>query len=370
MHGSLPERSRPAEGGYDPDVRFGIFLLAARRPGQGDAAALTRTVEAAVAAERAGFDDVWLAEHHFMSYGVIPSAPLMASHILALTSRIHVGTAVSVLSDQHPVALAEQAAMLSLISGGRFRLGVGRGGPWRDLEVFGTGLRRYEDGFAESLDLLLSWLRSERLGWQGDHFTFREVPVVPRPVVPPPVSVACTSPATESIAAERGLPMLLGMHVGDAEKAAAVTRHGDPSLPHISTHLAQVADTREQAVRTLLDRMPRWLGPGLDGYVPVDDRPRPSRDPVAYTRHLCELHPVGSPDDCAETLLGTIRRTGIRHLVLLAEAAGSRGATLDNIARLGEEVLPRIRAALRRAAPHEGRHAAPRLSSPEAPATG
>ncbi|GAA2163382.1 LLM class flavin-dependent oxidoreductase [Actinomadura napierensis] len=327
-------------------MRFGIFLLAARYPGQGDAAALTRTVEAAVAAEKAGFDDVWLAEHHFMSYGVIPSAPLMAGHILASTRRIHVGTAVSVLSNQHPVALAEQAAMLSLLSGGRFRLGVGRGGPWRDLEVFGTGLRRYEEGFAESLDLLLAWLKSERLGWRGDHFSFREVPVVPHPVVPPPVSVACTSPATETIAAERGLPMLLGMHVGDAEKAAAVERHGFPDLPHISTHLAQVADTREQAVRTLLAEMPRWLGPGLDGYVPVDDRPRPSRDPVAYTRHLCDLHPVGSPDDCAASLAATAERTGIRHLILLAEAAGSHRATIRNIARLGKEVLPKVRAVL------------------------
>ncbi|GGT99835.1 alkanal monooxygenase [Actinomadura livida] len=298
-----------------------------------------------MAAERAGFDDVWLAEHHFMSYGVVPSATLMAGHLLAVTRRIHVGTAVSVLSTQHPVALAEQAAMLSLLSGGRFRLGVGRGGPWRDLEVFGTGLPRYEHGFAESLDLLLAWLRSDRVSWQGEHFRFREVPVVPRALAPPPVTVACTSPATEALAAERGLPMLLGMHVGPEEKAAAVARHGLPDLPHISTHVAQVADTREEATATLMAEMPRWLDPGLDGYVPVDDRPRPPRDPVAYTRRMCELHPVGSPDDCIDALVTTVRKTGIRHLILMVEAAGSRAAALENIARLGEEVLPKVRAA-------------------------
>ncbi|WP_433474121.1 LLM class flavin-dependent oxidoreductase [Spirillospora sp. CA-142024] len=345
-------------------MRLGIFLLAARFPDRppapthhrskdelrsnanGDAAALARTVEAAVAAERAGFDDVWLAEHHFMSYGVVPSATVLAGHILATTTRVDVGTAVSVLSTQHPVALAEQAAMLSLLSGGRFRLGVGRGGPWRDLEVFGTGLPRYEHGLAESLDLLLAWLRSDRLAWSGEHFRFREVPVVPRAPVPPQVTVACTSPATETLAARRGLPMLLGMHVGPDEKAAAVARHGDPSLPHISTHVAQVADTREEAVTTLMDEMPRWLGPGLEGYVAVDDRPRPSRDPVAYTRLMCDLHPVGSPDDCVESLVTTAERTGIRHLILLVEAAGSRTATLENIARLGADVLPKVRAAM------------------------
>ena len=348
MIGSLAEGARAPAPGYDGDVRLGIFLLATRYPRQGDAAALSRTVEAAVAAERAGFDDVWVAEHHFMSYGVVPSATLFAGHLLAVTSRVHVGTAVSVLSTQHPVALAEQAAMLSLLSGGRFRLGVGRGGPWQDLEVFGTGLPRYEHGFAESLDLLLTSLRADRVFAEGEHFRFREVPVVPRALVPPPVAVACTSPSTETLAAERGLPMLLGMHVDADEKAAAVARHGRPDLPHISTHVAQVADTREQAVKTLLDEMPRWLGPGLDGYVAVDGRPRPSPDPVGYTRRMCDIHPVGSPDDCVETLLTTVERTGIRHLILLVEAAGSREATLENIARLGTEVLPHLRTAPQR----------------------
>ncbi|MFA1540010.1 LLM class flavin-dependent oxidoreductase [Actinomadura monticuli] len=342
---SLAEGSRPPVAGYDGDVRLGIFLLTTRFPGQDDAAAVSRTVEAAVAAERAGFDDVWLAEHHFMSYGVVPSATLMAGHLLAVTSRIHVGTAVSVLSTQHPVALAEQAALLSLLSGGRFHLGVGRGGPWRDLEVFGTGVPRYEHGFAESLDLLLTSLRDDRVSWEGEHFRFREVPIVPRALVPPSVTVACTSPATERLAAERGLPMLLGMHVDAGEKAAAVARHGDPALPHVSTHVAQVADTREQAVTTLMTEMPRWLAPGLDGYVAVDDRPRPSPDPVGYTRRMCGIHPVGSPDDCVESLLTTVEKTGITHLILLVEAAGSREAALENIARLGADVLPRLRAA-------------------------
>jgi alkanesulfonate monooxygenase SsuD/methylene tetrahydromethanopterin reductase-like flavin-dependent oxidoreductase (luciferase family) len=345
MLGSLAERSRFPVAGYDGDVRLGIFLLTTRFPRQDDTAALSRTVEAAVAAERAGFDDVWVAEHHFMSYGVVPSATLLAGHLLAVTSRIHVGTAVSVLSTQHPVALAEQASMLSLLSGGRFHLGVGRGGPWRDLEVFGTGLPRYEHGFAESLDLLLTCLRADRVSAEGEFFRFREVPLVPRAPVPPPVTVACTSPATESLAAERDLPMLLGMHVDAGEKAAAIARHGRPDLPHISTHVAQVADTREEAVKTLMTEMPRWLAPGLDGYVAVDDRPRPSPDPVGYTRRMCDIHPVGSPDDCVESLLATARQTGIEHLILLVEAAGSREAVLENIARLGAEVLPKVRAA-------------------------
>jgi alkanesulfonate monooxygenase SsuD/methylene tetrahydromethanopterin reductase-like flavin-dependent oxidoreductase (luciferase family) len=334
-------------------VRFGIFLPSGQWPGQSHGEVLNRTIAAALAAEAAGFDDVWLAEHHFMSYGVCPSATTLAGFILGATSRIDVGTAVSVLSNQHPVALAEQAALLSLVSGGRFRLGVGRGGPWMDLEVFGTGLSRYEHGFAESLDLLLTWLDSEQVSWSGESFRFRPVPVVPRAATPPPVFVACTSPATEALAAARGLPMLLGMHVGDLEKAAAIARYnslltaeGTPvrpghSIDHIATGLAHVAGSRREAVATLTRELPRWLGPGLAGHVPVDDRPRSSRDPAQYTRELCDLHPVGTPDDCVESLVTTVERTGIRHLILFVEGTGD---PLENISRLGTEVIPRTRA--------------------------
>ncbi|HZD14986.1 MAG TPA: LLM class flavin-dependent oxidoreductase, partial [Pseudonocardiaceae bacterium] len=117
-------------------MHFGVFLLAAQFPGQDHTTVLDSTVAAAVAAEQAGFDDVWIAEHHFMSYGICPSAITLAGYLLGATRRIAVGTAVSVLSTQHPVALAEQTALLDQLSGGRFHLGVGRGGPWIDLAAF------------------------------------------------------------------------------------------------------------------------------------------------------------------------------------------------------------------------------------------
>ena len=160
-------------------MRIGIFLLAAQFPGQEPGRILTDAVELVVAAERAGFDDAWIAEHHFMSYGVCPSPTTLAAVAIGRTTRIGLGTAVSVLSTQHPVALAEQAAMLHHLSGGRFTLGVGRGGPWIDLEVFGTGLDRFERGFPESLDLLLAALSGGPVSADGDFFAFRETAVVP-----------------------------------------------------------------------------------------------------------------------------------------------------------------------------------------------
>lgn len=79
-------------------MRVGVFVLAGRFPGQDDGAALRRARDAVVCAEAAGFDDAWIAEHHFMSYGTCPSAITFAAHALGGTSPIAIGTAVSVLS--------------------------------------------------------------------------------------------------------------------------------------------------------------------------------------------------------------------------------------------------------------------------------
>ncbi|NBM14877.1 LLM class flavin-dependent oxidoreductase [Streptomyces sp. GC420] len=341
-------------------MRVGAFVLAAQFPGQGHGEALHRAVRAAEIAEESGLDSVWLAEHHFVPYGVCPSAVTMAALLLGRTSRIGVGTAVSVLPTAHPVALGEQAALLHLTSGGRFSLGVGRGGPWVDLEVFGAGLRAYESGFPESLDLLLRWLREPRVSARGERFAFREVPVVPRPDESPehpegpPVIVACTSPASVRLAGLRGLPMLLGMHCGDEEKAGmvalwqAAAREAGHSpeevraAGHVSAGVVQIADHGPDAAELLSKAMPGWLREGLGAHMTVDDRPRQMRDPVAYTELLCGLHPVGTPRQCADRLAATAERTGISRFALLVEGSGDLAATEENIRRLGEEVLPQL----------------------------
>ncbi len=397
-----PPAPAAERGGSHPaaldTIRVGAFLLSAQFPGQSHAQALDRTVAATTAAERAGLDAVWLAEHHFVPYGVCPNAATLAALLLGRTRRIQLGTAVSVLSTSHPVALGEQAALLHLTSGGRFTLGVGRGGPWIDLAVFGSGLAAYEEGFAERLDLLLRWLRGSRVRADGPQFSFPEVAVVPRAAesarpgggelsgwlglehelsplrfprqrtdggrapapdgasAGPPVVVACTSPASVRLAAERGLPMLLGMHSGDEDKLQMLAAYrtawresgrGEEQLArvqreHVAAGVAQVADRGPAARATLLQAMPGWFEYGLGAHRTVDGRERKMRDPYAYTELLCDLHAVGTPRQCADRLLATAERTGLRRFALLAEGSGDHEATLHNIARIGAEVLPQL----------------------------
>ncbi|SCK55290.1 LLM class flavin-dependent oxidoreductase [Streptomyces sp. WMMB 322] len=357
-------------------MRVGAFVLAAQFPGQGQWEPLNRAVRTAETVEEHGLDSVWLAEHHFVPYGVCPSAVTLAAMLLGRTRRIGVGTAVSVLPNAHPVALGEQSALLHLTSGGRFTLGVGRGGPWVDLEVLGGGLDAYENGFPESLDLLLRWLREPRVGADGERYRFREVEVVPRceePLAhahanpsppaqgaadePPPrrptVLVACTSPASVRLAARRCLPMLLGMHCGDEEKAETVAMwrreardagHAREEIEqaaslHVSAGVAQVGDSTTEAVESLTKSMPGWFSEGLGAHRTVDGRERTMRDPLGYTELLCRLHPVGTPQLCADRLAATRERTGIDRFALLVEGTGDLASTERNVQRLGEEVL-------------------------------
>lgn len=346
-------------------MRIGTFVLAAQFPGQGPGEALHRAVRSTEAAEESGLDSVWLAEHHFVPYGVCPSATTLAALLLGRTRRIQVGTAVSVLPNHHPVALAEQAALLHLTSGGRFSLGVGRGGPWVDLEVFGGGLDAYENGFPEALGLVLDWLRKPRVAGRGERYGFREVAVVPRAdelwegpadagpgSTGPEVVVACTSPKSVRLAARQALPMLLGMHCGDEEKAemvalwrTAAREAGHPpevveGAAHVSAGVAQIEDGAGEATEMLVKSMPGWLRQGLDAHVTVDERHRVMRDPVAYTELLCGLHPVGPPRLAADRLAATAERTGITRFALLVEGSGDLVATEENVRRLGADVLP------------------------------
>jgi alkanesulfonate monooxygenase SsuD/methylene tetrahydromethanopterin reductase-like flavin-dependent oxidoreductase (luciferase family) len=332
-------------------VRVDVFLLAGQFPGSSHAQALHDALSYALAAERAGFDGVWIAEHHFISYGTCPSALAFAAHLLGATARVRVGTAACILPNRHPVALAEEAILLDELSGGRLDLGVARGGPWIDLDVFGAGLSRYTHGFPESLDLLLAWLSgTDQVGAHGEFFRFSPVRVVPRPRRPVPVWVAATNETTVEVAAARRLPLLLGMHAATDDKRGLLDqydKHPTADLPtaavaHASAHLAYVADTLTHAQDELRAAMPRWLSTTAQ-YARIDGTTGPARDPHAYLEHLLGIHPVGPAELCVRRLAATIAATGVRRLLLMVEGAGDPARTSANIARLGTEVLPYLR---------------------------
>src|SRR5262249_52270379 len=100
-------------------VSFGLFLNCGAQVGRSDGEVFELVLEEARLAERLGYHDVWVTEHHFIPFGINPSALTLAAFLLGQTSRLRVGTAVTLAPLYHPLQLAEQAALLDQCSGGR-----------------------------------------------------------------------------------------------------------------------------------------------------------------------------------------------------------------------------------------------------------
>ncbi|WP_029767838.1 LLM class flavin-dependent oxidoreductase [Haloglycomyces albus] len=327
-------------------VEHDVFLLGGRQSQRTPAETLGDLVDYSRVADRSGFDTVWFAEHHFIDYGLNPATMTMASHVLAATDNINVGTAVVMLSQHHPVMVGEQVALLEALAPGRFRLGVGRGGPWVDLEVFNSSLERFESGFPEALEVLRRWLTADGDVWfAGDRFSFRPV----SPVPPPPYResdpnlmwVAATGEHTARLAGRMGLPLLLGMHTVPADhehmidiwrQEASAHGHDVHRAQHAAALLAQVVDGPGDRSR-LWHRMRTLLG-YTDQYQSLLRRGSPNHD--AYVDFLLSQHAVGSEQEVMEKLTDAADASGVRRQLLFVEGMGDPKAVTDNIATLGK----------------------------------
>jgi alkanesulfonate monooxygenase SsuD/methylene tetrahydromethanopterin reductase-like flavin-dependent oxidoreductase (luciferase family) len=169
--------------------------------------------------DRTGYDCVWLAEHHFNTYSVCPSINVMATHVAARTARLRIGLAVSLAAFYHPVRLAEEVAMVDVLSGGRVNWGAGRGFDRVEFEAFGVPVEESSDRFRECVDIVLAAWRHERLSWQGRFWRYQDLEVLPKPLQAPhpPVWLAATSPDSIRRAAEKGFDILQDPHATHAD---------------------------------------------------------------------------------------------------------------------------------------------------------
>ena len=108
----------------------------------------------------AGFDCLWSAEHHFNDYSFVPDNIQLMTHIAAKHPNIDVGTAAVILPWHDPLRVAENAAVLDLLSNGRLRLGFGRGLARREFEVFGISMDESRERFDEAAPMIVNALRT------------------------------------------------------------------------------------------------------------------------------------------------------------------------------------------------------------------
>jgi alkanesulfonate monooxygenase SsuD/methylene tetrahydromethanopterin reductase-like flavin-dependent oxidoreductase (luciferase family) len=193
-------------------MNFGTFLLMQSPSARSSQEMYSRGLDLAQAAEALGFGNVWLAEHHFSTYGYLSRPLQLATYIAAKTTRLRVGTAVIVVPLHHPLIIAEEIATLDLLCGGRLDVGLGRGYQPYEFERLGLELESGRARWEESIDVLLEALTGKPFTYDGKLFKIPETSVFPQPLQQPlpPIWITAQSPDSVEAAVRRGFNVLTG----------------------------------------------------------------------------------------------------------------------------------------------------------------
>src|SRR6476620_4177077 len=131
--------------------------------------------------EELGFESVWLAEHHFSAYGSMPSPQVAAAAISQITKKMDIGIAVSILNFDNPVRIAEDYAMVDVLSKGRLKFGAGRGYQPSEAKGLGISLERTRERFWEYVEIIQGLWSNDKFSYQGEFYSFDELMLTPKP---------------------------------------------------------------------------------------------------------------------------------------------------------------------------------------------
>jgi len=348
-------------------MEFGMFHQFPALPGRTEKEAFEEGFEQIHAAERWGLDTMWLAELHFDPQRSVLSAPLsIASAIAARTERMKIGIAVQVLPLCHPLRLAEEAATVDHISGGRLIFGVGRSGLPRTYEDYGVSYAESRDRFTEVLDIVeLAWSQS-RFSYEGKYYTFKDITVAPKPLQTPypPIRIAAASPDTYPAVGERGFPIFINARYGSFSKFAPEIRayrrayeaaghrgRGEVYL-RVPTYVAETEEQareepreslmhfyREQAQR-LRDSLSRAGTRAIEGRAERLKR----IENLTYEEALTGQVLVGTPDELTERLRSLQAELGIDGILAELNCGGlvPHQQVMTALQLLCQEVKPRF----------------------------
>jgi len=197
-------------------MKFGIFYEhSVLKPwdDRSEFRVLQQAVEQVVLADQLGFDQVWEVEHHFLEEYSHSSAPeVFLSYCAAKTTNIRFGHGIALMLPpiNHPARVAERAATLDLLSGGRLEFGTGRSATWTELAAFGCEPDLTKEMWDECTRAVVKMWTTDNFSWNGRHFRMPQRNVIPKPLQKPhpPLWVAVQSPETAVQAGERGMGML------------------------------------------------------------------------------------------------------------------------------------------------------------------
>jgi alkanesulfonate monooxygenase SsuD/methylene tetrahydromethanopterin reductase-like flavin-dependent oxidoreductase (luciferase family) len=329
-------------------MRLGLFSVVDHYPmelGRSIGEYYAELLEQAEAAEEWGFDSFWVAEHHFHEYGGVPRPPVLLAAAAQRTRRIRLGSGVVVLPFDHPLRVAEDYAMVDVLSTGRLNLGVGSGYLAHEYAGFGVNPDDKRARFDEALEILLRAWTGERFSYAGRYHRVDQVCLNVRPVQRPrpPVWVATLRTDGGARVGARGLPAMFipyasaetlpqmteGLRGYRAAFTGAGGRAEDATAPFgFHAYCAETTAEARAEARPFMDRYVRTRLYAVQ---------RPFETLVAE-----DVIAVGDPDE----VLRVARRyeaAGFTHFLAIANFGGlPHKRVLRSMELMARHVLPRL----------------------------
>jgi len=342
-------------------MKFGLLLITQDPP---RAAGIVRrwqeVLQTAIAAEESGFDGVFVPEHHMAEDGCLPSPLVGLAAIAARTTRLELGTAAILLPFHHPIRVAEDAAMVDVISNGRLRLGCGLGNLDVGAALFGVDRDRQVARLEESIDLIRRAWAGEDFDHRGEHFrTTGRISPLP---IGAKIWLAGMSAVGARRAARLGLPWLSDpLHNTAVVACWAEGYRREGGERGTSGHLGVVM-VRDGWVADSLEAVERIWWPharadfsGRLAYFQAAPRAVAELDPVLasmrteadldFERHRTDRLIVGSPRECIGQIRELDRVVGMDYLIMRLRMPSGPGfdEELACIRRFGTEVITAFR---------------------------
>jgi alkanesulfonate monooxygenase SsuD/methylene tetrahydromethanopterin reductase-like flavin-dependent oxidoreductase (luciferase family) len=324
-------------------MKVGIALNMLTKDGASDASVVAEHMALGDLAEPLGFDSLFALEHHFTGYAMSPSPTQLLSYYAGRTRRLTLGTTVIVLPWHDPVRVAEEIALLDILSGGRCLFGFGRGAASVEYAGFRIPMEEARPRFVEAAKIVVKALAHEVFDWDGEFFKIPRTSIRPRPISHPErrFYASSVSPESAEIMAKLGFGVLVIMQNEWPKAAEDIQRYRDiaagvghtPRPPIILTNIS-VAESRHEA----LERAVRYLSRKFDSidshyhfsdghlasvkgyefygkmaktYAKMKDEDYRQKAAEFYVK----IQVVGTPDDCLQQAGELQRLTGLDHLV-------------------------------------------------------
>ena len=347
-------------------MKFAFFTHVPWPEGTDQRQIIAQTTEQVQYAEALGFQGAWLAEHHFTRYSMVSSSLILATYIAARTTRIRVGTAVVVSPLHNPIRVAEDTAMLDLVSGGRLDVGFGRGTSGYEYSGYNVDPGESQERFQDSITIVQGLWTTPEFRYESKYYTVNRLNLVPLPVQQPhpPIYIAATrTPTTLQFAVSRGYNLCIAVVQDTAEALELchrfVTMSRDAGVHRPMSDIPffryfYVAETAEQARKDTEGRLNwvvdimqwrRFIKEGSEVNRRMDDwRQSRTELPASYDYLAQKRAIIGTPEQCVASIKA-LREHGVDYFGCNFDFGGmEHHKVLRSMALFSKEVMPQLSA--------------------------